>query len=331
MTEKLTLIAECCQNHNGDFDILRRMVAEAAEGGATHAKIQTIFANDLSFRAEFEEGSTTADGTVRVIKRPYQPEYDRLKGLELSYEQQRKFAEECKAAGLEPLTTAFNLTCIPYIRDLGWKTVKVASYDCGSLPLLEELAVNFEQIIVSTGASYDEEIDAAAALLNKSGKKFALLHCVTIYPTPLEEMHLARMQWLKKKAKHVGLSDHTLVARDGVKAALAAVYLGAEIIERHFTILPEDQTRDGKVSIRKQHLQQIQAFAAFSKADQEAYLQEHVPEFKAMIGQETRALSPAELLNRDYYRGRFSNKLDGQQIYNWEDAARTAPRHLLSA
>lgn len=322
MAKKLKLIAEFCQNHNGDVDILRRMIDAAAEGGATHAKIQTIFAEDVSFREVFEHGETDADGSVRAIKRPYQPEYDRLKGLELTYAQQSQFAEACRAAGMEPLTTAFNLTCIPHIAQMGLKSVKVASYDCASLPLLEALTKHFDEIIVSTGATYDDEITAAAALLKASGKAYAMLHCVTLYPTPLDQMHLARIEWLKQYTPVVGLSDHSLVARDGIQATLAAIHLGAEIIERHFTILPEDQSRDGKVSIRMEHLKELCRFAALSRDDQRHYLDEKVPEFKAMLGVQVRPLSHEELLNRDYYRGRFCNKVNGQQIFNWEPAAK---------
>ena len=318
----LRLVAEFCQNHNGDFDTLLRMIDAAVEGGATHGKIQTIFAGDLAFRGEFEEGKTAADGTVQVIKRPYQTEYDRLKKLELSYEEHRRFVDACRRSGLEPLTTAFNLTSVPHIRDLGWKSVKVASYDCGSLPLIEALSASFDEIIVSVGASYDDEIEAAARRLKQSGKRYTLLHCVTVYPTPLLDMNLARLEWLKSLAPSVGLSDHSLVERDGVKAALAAVHLGADTIERHFTILPQDQTRDGRVSIRSEHLRQIVDFARLSPADQRSYLEQHVPEFQTMMGAVKRPLNATELLNRAYYRGRFCNKVRGEQIFNWEDAAR---------
>jgi len=318
----MKIIAEFCQNHNGSYETLSRMIAEAAEGGATHAKIQSIFADDLSYRPEFEEGRIAPDGNVKVIKRPYQPEYERLKKLELTYEQHRRFVEDCRASGLEPLTTAFNLTCIPQIRDLGWRAIKVASYDCGSTPLIEELADNFQELIVSTGASYDEEIEATAALLKRRGANFTLLHCVTIYPTPLDEMHLSRLAYLRSLAPSVGLSDHSLVAKDGVKADLVAIHLGADTVERHFTVLPEDQTRDGKVSITKAHLREMSDFAAMDHAAQEAYLAEHVPEHGILMGQQKRPLSDAELLNRAYYRGRFCNKLGERQVYNWEVEAR---------
>lgn len=318
----MKIIAEFCQNHNGRFDILKQMIGEAAEGGATHAKIQTIFADDLSFRPEFEEGSIDNNGHVKIIKRPYQAEYDRLKGLELSYEQHRLFVEECRAAGMEPLTTAFNLTSIPGIRDLGWRSVKVASYDCGSIPLIEALADNFDELIVSTGASYDKEIEDTAKLLNARGTKYTMLHCVTIYPTPLDAMHLNRIAYLRELTPSVGLSDHSLTARDGVKADLVAIHMGADTIERHFTVLPADQTRDGKVSITKDHLRQMADFAAMDHAAQEAYLAEYVPDRAVMMGQRSRPLSDAEMLNRAYFRGRFCNKVDGRQVFNWNPEAR---------
>ena len=322
MTEPLRLIAEFCQNHNGDFETLRRMIAAAAEGGATHGKIQTIFARDLAFRPEFEEGASDANGQALVTKRPYQPEYDRLKKLELTYEQQRAFVEECQRAGLLPLTTAFTLTSIPSIQDLGWRSVKVASYDCASYPLLEALVASFDELLVSTGASYDEEVEQAAKLLQASGKPFALMHCVTRYPTPLSEMNLRRLEWLRRLAPSVGLSDHSLVSVDGIKAVNAAIHLGARVIERHFTVLPENETRDGRVSINKEHLREIVRFSRLSPDEQRAYLQEFVPEYDIMLGSAHRALSHEELLNRAYYRGRFANNVGGEQIYNWDERAR---------
>ena len=319
---QLKLIAEFCQNHNGDFDTLRRMIDAAADGGATHAKIQTIFADDLTFRSEFEDGLADDGGIVRVIKRPYKAEYDRLKMLELSYEQHRVFVEECIAAGMEPLTTAFNLNCIPEIRELGWRAIKVASYDCGSLPLIETLADTFDELIISTGATFDQEIEDTAKILRDKDKKFTFLHCVTIYPTPLDEMHLNRIAYLRGLSDSVGLSDHSLTAQDGVKAALVGIHLGATAIERHFTTLPPEQTRDGPVSITKEHLREIVDFSSMEHDEQDAYLSEHVPEREIMMGQTSRPLGSVELLNRAYYRGRFCNKLVDRQIFNWEPNVR---------
>ena len=216
----------------------------------------------------------------------------------------------------------FNLDRINDIKELGFKSIKVASYDCASLPLIESLCKNFQEVIVSTGASYDNEIISAANILKKSEIKFSILHCVTIYPTSLNQFHLSRMKFLKNMSDSVGFSDHSLVARDGIKGSLCAIYLGATTIERHFTILEPEQTKDGPVSIGKEQLKKLQEFSKLEKEDQLIYLNSLDIDIKTLQGDENRELSGEELLNRDYYRGRFINRLDNKVIYNWEDSAR---------
>ena len=103
-------IAEFCQNHNGDFEILQKMVWDAAEVGAKYAKIQTMYADDLSHRKRFDEGEINEDGTIKVIKRPYIDEYNRMKSLEVSYKNQEKFIRECEKANIIPMTSL----CIAY-------------------------------------------------------------------------------------------------------------------------------------------------------------------------------------------------------------------------
>lgn len=319
-TAKVEVIAEFCQNHNGDTEILKSMLDAAAEAGASHCKVQTIFADDLSFRPEFEEGQME-NGVVKTIKRPYQPEYERLKKLELDFEVQRKFVQFCQERNVEPLTTCFTRGSVSSIKEAGFKTIKVASYDCGSLPLIQDLTKNFDRLIVSTGATFDEEIQKTGEYLKSSDKNFSFLHCVTIYPTPLDQMHLRRLEYLKKYTASVGFSDHSLVSRDGVKATLAAIYLGASVVERHFTILPSDQTKDGPVSILPEHLREIVKFANLSADEQKLYLQEKVPEFESMLGAEERSLSDEELRNRAYYRGRFSTPIQNGRLYNWQEVS----------
>lgn len=310
-----TLIAECCQNHNGDLAILKDMIWAAADAGAEFVKMQSITADELTSRPEFEEG-VTEDGVVKTIKRPYQKEFDRLKPMDLTPEAHQWFIEECERAKVKPLTTAFTRGKIEFLKSLKWRSIKVASYDCASFPMIEELRDSFDQLFVSTGATFDEEIATTAALLR--GKQFSFLHCVTIYPTPLNQLHLARMEWLKQFTPSVGFSDHTLVARDGIKASTAALALGADVIERHFTILPADQTKDGPVSINPTQLRELVAFSKLPEAERLARAKAEIPEFESMLGQKTRPLSDEELLNRGYYRGRFATKRDGRVIYNWE-------------
>lgn len=318
---KTEIIAEFCQNHNGDFGLLKEMIHAAAESGATVGKMQTVFADRVTFRPQFEEG-LVRDGVTHSIKRPYQPEYERLKGLEISLEQQREFVAACRAAGLEPMTTCFSRDLAEPIAQTGIRQIKVASYDCASFPMLRELKGRFDRVLVSTGATFDDEIRHAASILK--GTDFALLHCVTIYPTPLDQMHLRRMDFLRELAPQVGFSDHSLVTRDGVVASKVAIHMGASVIERHFTILPPDKTKDGPVSITPAQLRELVAFAAMSHDEQKRQLDGTAPGWEKCLGLKIRALSDAELLNRDYYRGRFASRRPESRngrnmIYNWEE------------
>ncbi|MBI2127280.1 MAG: N-acetylneuraminate synthase family protein, partial [Thaumarchaeota archaeon] len=116
------IIAELCQNHKGDINILKRMVWEAAGAGATYAKIQSIFADDLTKRYLFEEGVKEKE-IVKVIKRPYAAEYARLKPMDLDRRAHEIFLDECQAAGIKPLTTIFARARIPFVHELGFKEV----------------------------------------------------------------------------------------------------------------------------------------------------------------------------------------------------------------
>jgi N,N'-diacetyllegionaminate synthase len=321
MNQNCIFIAEFCQNHNGNYDILAKMVDQAAASGTTHGKLQTIWADETAYRPQFEEGLSIG-GRQDCIKRPYRDEYERLKALEITREEMARFVSLCKSVGLEPMTTCFTRAQVNELADLGFKTIKVASYDCASFAMLRELKERFAQIVVSTGATYNDEIEHATKILDGHDSYF--LHCVTLYPTPADQVHLARMEYLRKLTPKVGFSDHTLVANDGILCAKAAVYLGADAIERHFTILPADETRDGPVSITPEHMRELVDFAGQSKADQLANLDEHHPEWRQTQGDPDRKLSDAELLNRDYYRGRFASQreesTDGRRmIFNWEE------------
>lgn len=320
----MKLIAELCQNHNGDFDTLRRMVDAAAEGGASHVKIQHIYVRNLVYRAEFEEGLKQG-GVTKAIQRPWELEYDRLKGLELSENECMRFVEYVESVGLVPMTTCFARGDIERIAQQGFRTIKVASYDCASFPMLRELAARFDHLYVSTGATFDDELRHSADILRKHAKSFSLLHCVTQYPTPLEAMHLKRLEWLKQFTAEVGFSDHSLVSRDGLVAAKGAIYCGAEVVERHFRILDASETKDGPVSISKDDVRALVEFAKLSKEDQFIHLNELCAQWEQMLGLAERTLSHEEILNRDYYRGRFATpRFDGvhgnaSMIHNWEE------------
>lgn len=310
------IIAECCQNHKGDRNILKEMVWSAAEAGADYVKIQSMLSDDLVFRPKFEEG-LVEDGVEKIIKRPFQPEYERLKQLDLSDDDHRWFIEECQKANIKPLTTVFSRSRVKFLGLLPWEEIKIASYDCASWKMLGESKDYFDTFFISTGSMYDEEIERTAEFMKD--KNFIFLHCVTIYPTPLNELHLARLDYLKKFNGKAGFSDHSLVERDGILASVAALAYGADVIERHFTVLERSETKDGPVSINPKELRDLVDFSKKDTKELKEYIAHAISDKEKIIGFSKRELSSKELLNRDYYRGRFASRVGDNVVYNWED------------
>jgi N,N'-diacetyllegionaminate synthase len=309
------LIAECCQNHGGDRETLGRMVDEAAAAGADLVKIQAIRSADLVRRERFEPDAVDADGHRDAILRPYEAERTRLSGLDLTEDDERFFVERCLAAGVQPMITLFTRFVADHYRDLGFTWAKIASYDCRSVPLLREVAAAFPDVVVSTGATFDDEIDRAVEVF--ADGQLSLLHAVTIYPTGLDDLHLARMDWLRERCPRIGFSDHTAPAATGLRASKLALALGAGLVERHFTVLPPDATRDGPVSIDPAGLAELRRFADLPLADRMAEVEADWPDWRTGLGQARRELSDVELANRDYYSGRFAARIDGRVIDNW--------------
>jgi sialic acid synthase SpsE len=314
---KTKLIAECCQNHNGNKEILKKQIHEAAANGADYVKIQAIRSKELTHRPRFDEGVIDENGIVQVIKRPFDSELARLSKLDLSLDDEAWFVDECLRAGIAPMTTAFTITGAREIKDMGYEAIKIASYDCSSFPLLREVKKHWNDIYVSTGATYDAEIEKAVGLLH--GSDFTLLHCLTIYPTPMEVLNLKRMNYLKQYTSKVGYSDHSLVETTGLWASKIAIALGATCVERHFTVLEKDQSKDGPVSIKPHQLKELNEFAKLSRFEQMEIINKEFPQWQITLGVPKRELSHAEKLNRDYFRGRFANKVNGKFVYNWED------------
>jgi sialic acid synthase SpsE len=314
---KPIIIAECCQNHNGSREILKRMIHEAVENGADYVKIQAIRSKELTHRIRFDEGETGENGEVKVIKRPYQPELERLSKLDLSLDDEAWFVDECRRAGVGSMTTTFTRSAAREIKDMGFEAVKVASYDCASYPLLEDLKKYWSTLFVSTGATYDEEIEKAAAILQ--GTHYHFLHCVTLYPTPMEELHLRRMNYLRRFTPFVGYSDHTKPSDTGLWASKIALALGASCVERHYSVLGPAETRDGPVSITPSMLKELASFAALPRAERMQIVKREYPGWESTLGFSNRPLSEAELLNRDYYRGRFRSRSGEKVFFNWEN------------
>jgi N,N'-diacetyllegionaminate synthase len=321
----MKIIAELCQNHNGNSELLEKMILAAVKSNATHVKIQNIYVKNLTRRPKFEMG-VFSNGETLEIKRPFSPEYERLKNLELSDDLIKHFIKRCKDLGVIPLTTCFTRDDVNHCASLGFREIKVASYDCASYQMLRELNANFDHVYVSTGATFNDEIQKCSQIFENSAEKLTLLHCVTKYPTELKDFNLSRMQYLRRFTPNIGLSDHSLVERDGVFATKCAIFLGASTIERHFTILEKDETKDGPVSITPKHLKEIFDFSSKSREEQEQELSFTMRDWKSLLlGDINRILTHEELLNRSYYRGRFASpRYEGNHdhrtmINNWEE------------
>ncbi|MDC3036414.1 N-acetylneuraminate synthase family protein [Candidatus Pelagibacter sp.] len=322
MNKDITYIAELCQNHNGKFKNVEKMVYECAKYGADIIKLQYIYSKNLTYRAKFEEGYSKKS-KKKIIKRPFLQENKRLKKLELSHKELEKFIKICEKNNVKPAITCFAREHVNEIYNLGFKIIKVASYDCASYQLLRELKKKFKKIIVSTGATYDDEIKYSSKILNKEDIDFSLLHCVTIYPTPINKINLSRIKFLKKFCKNVGFSDHSLSdERTKNYASLASIYFGAKLIERHIRILDRDSSKDGPVSIKPIDIKEIKEFSKMNKSEQKEYLvKECNLNLNKIKGKSVREMSHEEILNRDYYRGRFASYINQSKrpIFNWDE------------
>ena len=309
------IIAELCQNHMGDKFLLDEMVSAASEAGADYCKIQSIQSKDLTHRKRFDKGLIEG-GKVKVIKRPFKDEIKRLKPLDLSDDDHFLFLELCKKYNIEPLTTIFNRSRLDFLKKLKLKSIKVASFDCASFELLKDLSKsNFKKIYLSTGATFDSEIVQAKEILKK--KDLTILHCISIYPTTPNVANMNRINFLKKINKSVGFSDHSNPNKYGNILALVALSMNIDVIERHFTVLNKEKTKDGVVSVNFKQLKKLVELSKESNSEIKKRLAK-IRNLQSIRGQEKRDLTQVELLNRDYYQGRFASKINNKLVYNWE-------------
>lgn len=311
----MKLIAEFCQNHNGNREILKSMIDAASASGFTHAKIQALYSNELVFRQEFEIPESS-------IYRPYEPEFKRLNGLDLTHGDEIWFVQECLKQGLTPMITVFSHSGVERARNAGFSSVKIASYDCASLPLIRKVSNFAHEIVISTGATtWDDVIRTSVFLdtLKDYNMSITLLHARTIYPTPSNETGLSRMLALKDFGFPFGFSDHSKPEDDGLLASYLAIFLGASALERHFTVLERSKTKDGPVSITQKDAEHLKQFSQMTKKEQILFLGEslnRMGEFMYIT-----SLDPTELERRNasYYRGRVASRINGLVINSWEE------------
>ena len=317
-------IAELCQNHQGNPELLLAMSMKAAEAGATHIKIQGIYSEELSFRDEFEAKSAGQVNVGNIGARPYRAEYERLRALQLSPSVEAQFVEYVQELGLTPMITIFSHAGVQRALEAGFKSFKIASYDCSSFSLLRRVAAIATELVISTGATNFQDVMAAKAAVVQANPdiKLTFLHAVTEYPNLPENLRMARMLSLRGLHSRVGYSDHsaTIDVEDANFGSNLAIALGATAIERHFTILPKSETRDGKVSVSPEEFASMVSLSQDRQFDTK-FLRSAID--KGSLGELTvdfTAPTELELQNARYYRGRFASKTkSGKTIQNWEE------------
>lgn len=315
----MNLIAEFCQNHNGKPELVQEMLAAAKRAGVQIVKLQGIYVDDLVFREDFE-----SNPRVRMLStvRPFEAERDRLSGLELSMEAERDFVDNARALGLLPMTTVFSHRGLLRALELGFRNFKIASYDCGSLPLIDAVAMHADTLVISTGATPWSQVRRTIDFVktHHSSLKVSFLHAVTEYPSDPETLRMGRMLSLKGLASSVGFSDHS----HGLMASKVAMALGAESIERHFTVLPKNETKDGPVSVNEEEMRELVEFSKLDPSEQFREVAPWVTKHFATLRTLNSDLEPTqkELVNANYYRGRFASTSwfsESTRIPNWDD------------
>ncbi len=242
---KVLIIAEAGVNHNGDIGTAKELVRVARECGADIIKFQTFQVEGLvSKHAEMAQYQKENLGIEESQK-------EMLEKLTLNQEEFLELARFCSEAGIQFLSTPFDIESIHFLDSLQ-NVWKIPSGEITNYPYLVEIARTGKEIILSTGMSTLDEVDAALEVLASNGaEKITLLHCVTEYPAPMQDINLNVIPMMKKHYRcEVGYSDHT----QGIEAAIAAVALGAAVIEKHFTLDKTMKGPDHKASLEPDEL-----------------------------------------------------------------------------
>jgi len=250
LNNHVLIIAEAGVNHNGSIDVAKQLIDKAAEAGADIIKFQTFKSEKLvsksARQAEYQKrniGSKADDSQLNMLKK-----------LELSQEDHEELMQYCQQKGIKFFSTAFDMDSIDYLHFLHMGLWKIPSGEITNFPYIRKIAQYGEPVILSTGMCEMDDICAAMNVLIKFGVKreqITILHCNTEYPTPFEDVNLKAMIALKDEFKvEVGYSDHT----KGIEVPIAAVALGATVIEKHFTLDRNMEGPDHKASLEPDEL-----------------------------------------------------------------------------
>ena len=237
MKNKVIIIAEAGVNHNGDILIAKKLIDVAVEAGVDYVKFQTFKARKL-----VSQNAKKADYQSKNTDDKDSSQFEMLKKLELSDQDHIELIEYCEKKEVKFFSTAFDVDGIDYLESLGFDIFKIPSGEITNYPYLKRIAEKGKPIILSTGMSDMKEIEEAINVLIQFGSKkenITILHCNTEYPTPMIDVNLKAMLTIGKHINtKIGYSDHTL----GIEVPIAAVALGAAVIEKHFTL---DRTLPG--------------------------------------------------------------------------------------
>jgi N,N'-diacetyllegionaminate synthase len=252
MNNKVIIIAEAGVNHNGNFENAKKLILAAANSGADYVKFQTFKADKLvskdAQKAEYQKANLKEDGVTQ---------YEMLKKLEMPelwHYDLIKYANEC---GIKFLSTGFDEESIDFLDSLNIDLFKVPSGEITNKPYIEHIAKKGKPIVISTGMSNLQEIKEAVDVIQYhqiSIKNIIILHCNTEYPTPMQDVNLLAMKTIQNElGVQVGYSDHTL----GIEVPIAAVALGAVLIEKHFTLDRSMVGPDHLASLTPEELKQM--------------------------------------------------------------------------
>lgn len=243
------IIAEAGVNHNGSLEIAKKLIDVAVDAGVDIIKFQTFKADKL-----VSKGAKKAEYQKRNIGDEDDSQYQMLKKLELSDEAHKKLISYCHERNIRFWSTAFDLECIDFLHSLGLNLWKIPSGEITNYPFIKKIATFREPVIMSTGMCDEQDIkNAMDVLLNNGVSKdqITILHCNTQYPTPMKDVNLKAMLTIKNDfGTIVGYSDHTR----GIEVPIAAVALGAQVIEKHFTLDRNMQGPDHKASLEPNEL-----------------------------------------------------------------------------
>lgn len=246
---KVLIIAEAGVNHNGNLDLALKMVDEAKKAGADVVKFQTakpeLVISKYAEKADYQKENTGNN----------ESQLEMCKKIHLKFEDYYIVKKHCEDVGISFLSTPFDLVSIDFLEKIGCNIWKIPSGEITNLPYLEKIAKTNKPIIMSTGMSTISEVSDALRVLKDNGAgKITLLHCTTQYPTPYEDVNLNAMITLKESfGCQVGYSDHT----NGIEIPVAAVALGATVIEKHFTLDKTMEGPDHKASLDPKELTQM--------------------------------------------------------------------------